>query len=489
MAAVSERSAERKKVASNTFFYFAYQCILFIIPLVVMPYLTRVFTENVLGEYSFSYSIAYYFVLGANLGISKYGQREIAANKDDDKVLARKFWSLYYVHAFFSILAFIAYILFFTISKQVSLYVFIIPYVISALFDVTWFFYGLEKFKLVTVVNAFMAIIKMVLIFLLVKNNNSLWIYQLLSFGAMLASQLVILGFAIKRIGGPIKVTKKECISHLKPIMYFALVALALTLYTYVDKTLLGLLVHDQKKSVAYYECADKIVAVPRMLITVLGTVLYPKMCSLAAKNKDQRIKEYTLFSVDWTSFLSFGAILGLLSLALPFSTLYYGDNYAISGYCMMMMSPLIFIISLGDICRTQYILPQKKDKVYLISISLNAIVNLVLNAALIPSMGLFGVVLASIISESVGLAYQMYHCRKEFPFKYAIRSIGVHFLASFFMYTVISVTTNHIAPDGWVHLLLLMLLGVVAYIFMLLIISPAMGYEGAIQKFLRRKK
>ena len=486
MTASNEIIKERKKVASNTFFYLAYQCILFIIPLIIMPYLTRVLSESVLGEYSFSYSIAYYFVLGANLGISLYGQREIASNKDDKEVLARKFWSLFYVHSFFSLLSFGAYILFFTLSHQVSLYVFIIPYVISALFDVTWFFYGLENFKLVTIVNACLSIVKMALIFIFVKSDQSLWAYQLISFGTVMLSQLIILGFAVKQLGKPIKVTKKECLSHFKPIMYFALAAIALTLYTYVDKTLLGVMVDDAKKSVAYYECADKIVAVPRMLITVLGTVLYPKMCSLTAKSKNERIKDYTYFSIDWTGFLSFGAILGLVALALPFSLLYYGESYATSGYCMMMMSPLILVISTGSICRTQYILPQKKDKIFLTAISINAIINLTLNVAFIPSLGVYGVILSSLISETVALIYQLHYCKKFFPFKYAFKAMGVYLFASIFMFMIIYGVMKMIPIDSWVKLLILILVGVVSYSLTIPVLSSCVGHSSIINKLKR---
>ena len=487
MTASKEIINGRKKVASNTFFYLVYQCILFIIPLAIMPYLTRVLSDSVLGEYSFSYSIAYYFVLGSNLGISLYGQREIASNKDNKDVLARKFWSLFYVHSFFSLLSFTAYILFFTLSHQVGLYICIIPYVLSALFDVTWFFYGLENFKLVTIVNACLSIIKMVLIFIFVKSDESLWVYQLISFGAVMFSQLAILAFAIKQLGKPIKVTKKECLSHFKPIMYFALAAIALTLYTYVDKTLLGIMVKDSKKSVAYYECADKIVAVPRMLITVLGTVLYPKMCSLTSKSKNERIQNYTLFSIDWTGFLSFGAIFGLIALALPFSLLYYGDNYSVSGYCMMMMSPLILIISTGSICRSQYILPQKKDKVFLTAISINAIVNLALNVAFIPTMGVYGVILSSLISETVALIYQLHYCKHFFPFKYAIKAMMVYLLAAVFMFAIVYGIMKTIDVDSWIKLLLLIFIGVVSYLFIIPILIPCVGHSSIINK-LRRK-
>ena len=478
---------DNKKVAINTVFYFIYQCIIFVAPLIIMPYLTRVLSDSVLGQHSYSYSIAFYFVLGANLGISRYGQREISSYKDDKEILKNKFWSLFYVHSFFSIISFAAYIAFFFIAGKVNLYVFIIPYVISALFDVTWFFYGMENFKIVTIVNSIFVAIKAVLIFLLVKSNGDLWIYQFLSFGATLLSQVVIFVFAIKTIGRPIKVSKKDCVQHLKPLFYFALATLAVSLYTYLDKILLGLMVSDSKKSVAYYECADKIIAVPRMLITTLGVVLYPKMCSLTKKSETEEVREFTKFSIDWTSFLSFGAMFGILVVAVPLSLLYYGQDYITTGYCMMLMVPLIFIISFGEILRSQYILPNKKDKVYLLSISINAVINLICNIALIPVFGIYGVIIASIIAELAGLIFQLVYCRKVFPHDHALKSVGIHLVAGLMMFMLLLGINSLLPVYGWINILIIVLSGLIIYTFALQALSKLLHYESIVDKFINK--
>ena len=481
--------SEKRRLTANTIFYFIYQCILFVAPLVIMPYLTRVFSESTIGTYSFSYATAYYFVLLANLGISIYGQREIASHKDDKEVLAHKFWSIYYVHFVLSIVAIGTYIIFMFISKQVSIYVFIIPYVVSALFDVTWFFYGLENFKLVTLINSLFTICKVALIFLFVKNDNCLWVYQLISFGVILLSQMTIFTIAIITIGKPVKPNFKESSIHLKPIAYFAIAAIALTLYTYVDKTLMGLMINDSKKSVAFYECADKIIAVPRTLITVLGAVLYPKMCKLSSDNENKKIKKFTIFSIDWTCFLAIGSMVGLLALSVPFAIIYYGESYIVTGRYMMLMVPLIFIISLGSICRTQYILPLKKDKVFLIAICMNAIINLTLNIILIRYIGVYGVIIASIVSETIALAFQLFYCREFFPFKYLLKSILVHLISAGLMFGLMYLTNMLLPLNSWKELLVNILVGCFAYVGFVFLFSWIFKYKNVISKVLSNER
>ena len=56
----------------NVLLQIMYQVIILVIPLITAPYLTRHLGDNGLGNYTFSYTIAYYFVLLGMLGINKY---------------------------------------------------------------------------------------------------------------------------------------------------------------------------------------------------------------------------------------------------------------------------------------------------------------------------------------------------------------------------------------------------------------------------------
>lgn len=453
----------KSNIAKNSFFYFVYQAILFVIPLIIMPYLTHVLTDIDIGRYTFSYSNSYYFIVLSNLGISTYGQREMAEARENNS-LRKSFWSLFYVHCFSSIIAIISYVVFALNSTESLLYLLIIPYVVSSLFDITWFFYGLEKFKLVTVISASFSVLKLILIFLFVRKPGDLHIYQIIVFTIMLIQNIVLFLIALKEVGIP----KKEYFSisskHLIPLLYFSLVVIAKTLYTYLDKTLIGLLIDDQKKSVAYYECADKIIAVPRMLIAVLSTVLFPRACSIVANNKSLDLEKYALTLVEWTCALSFISIAGLMVLSVPFSLLYYGNDYLVTGYTMLIMCPLIFIISFGNIWRMLFIIPYKKDKLYLFSIFINAAINILLNLLLIPIIGIYGAVIATICSETVALIIQMVVCKKYFNFKLLAKPFFVYFLSGILTFAFLSGIFRLFNESSWTSIILCGLISIIFY-------------------------
>lgn len=86
-------SSLKKNFAYQT----AYQLLIILLPFLTSPYLSRVIGPEGLGEYSYTYSIAYYFSLFVMLGINNHGTREIAKVRDDVKKRSEKFWNLYLI--------------------------------------------------------------------------------------------------------------------------------------------------------------------------------------------------------------------------------------------------------------------------------------------------------------------------------------------------------------------------------------------------------
>lgn len=443
----------KSKTSENVLFYFVYQIIIYLIPFLIAPFLTRTLQETSLGNFTFSNSIAYYFVLLANLGIAKYGQREISTSTPEN--IKKRFWSLFVDHLFSSIFAHVAFVVVVLVffKNQSRIYYPCILYVLSALFDVSWLFFGLEEFKKVTIINGFFAFIKMFLVFLLVKSQNSLLIYQVLYYGAFLLSNLTLFIIACRKMGRP-SLSLSDCLRHIKPLLFFSLIVAAITLYTIFDKTLVGIFL--SKESVAFYEYADRIIAIPKMLILTVGTVLFPKMCSLEAKNDFEKATKIHKISLFFVFSIGLASIFGILSIGQELVTLYYGDNFSLSGLYVVYMAPLILIVSLGDIFRTQFIIPKKKDRFYLFSVAMNASLNLLISFVLIKPYGVLGVIIGTIVAEFIGCLIQIIYCKKYTD----INVIGNYFLyftiIGFGMFAFLRGLSNLIPFEGiWKYLIL----------------------------------
>lgn len=98
-------------IVKNYLYNVFYQILSIFVPLITMPYLTRTLGPSGMGMYSWSTSIANYFVLFATMGITIYGNREIAyqANKTQQK---KVFVEVQLLHTLFAMTTIIAYVVF-----------------------------------------------------------------------------------------------------------------------------------------------------------------------------------------------------------------------------------------------------------------------------------------------------------------------------------------------------------------------------------------
>ena len=67
---------EKMKIIKNYLYNIVYQLLIVMIPIITMPYVSRVLTAEGIGKYSFTFSIIQYFVLFSNLGLSFYGNND-----------------------------------------------------------------------------------------------------------------------------------------------------------------------------------------------------------------------------------------------------------------------------------------------------------------------------------------------------------------------------------------------------------------------------
>ena len=99
------KTQKTSSVKKNFAYQMIYEVLVLILPFVTSPYIARVIGAEGLGTYSYSYSVAYYFVLFSLLGIKNYGNREIAKARDDSAKLNKTFVNIATLHILISIVS------------------------------------------------------------------------------------------------------------------------------------------------------------------------------------------------------------------------------------------------------------------------------------------------------------------------------------------------------------------------------------------------
>ncbi len=431
----------------NYAFQILYNSAILVIPLIVSPYLTRTLGSNSLGVYTYTYSIAYYFVIVSMLGINKHGQRIIAQRRHDHTSLRKTFWSLICVHLIASMLSLVAYFVYVICicKSDVNIAVLQGIYVFSAAVDITWLFEGLEKFQIIAIRNMIIRVLETACIFLFVRTPADTGVYTLIMSISVFMGYLVMLPGVISAIP-PIRITIKDMREHIKPLFTLFAATVAISLYTVFDKTLLGIM--STKDDVAFYEYSDKIIKIPEQFIIVIGTVLFPRACVCASNNDSRGMNRIYDYCLIVTSFIGFASCFGLAAVSDLFASVYYGETFAICGPVIISMCPLILIIGLGEAVRNSFIYPLKKDSTMVKILIANAVINLVLSYLLIPVFGIYGAVIGTIGAETFGLISEFIICRKYISWNDTIRNGFPFAIIGLIMYFAVRMVAKYTAES-----------------------------------------
>lgn len=403
-----------KSIRSNYIYNVVYQILLIILPIATTPYLSRVLGPEQLGIYSYTYSIAYYFVLFAMLGVGNYGNRSIAEVRDDEEKVSKRFWSIYYLQLLCTLIItvlYLAYSILFAGNTAIALIW--LAYIISAGLDINWFFFGLEEFKITVIRNLAIKLSVFVLIFILVKGQNALAIYCILMSSSFFLAALALWPFLRSRVTfcSP---CLRQIIPHVKPNLVLFAPVIAITAYELLDKIILGLV--SSMAQVGFFENALKVNQISFALIAALGTVMLPRATNLLAQQKNEEVQRLIGVSMWFALFLAVGLAGGLSGIAEVFAPIFFGEEFRECGVliCILMMG--MPFKAWANILRTQYLIPAKKDRAYVVSVFIGAIVSVVLNILLAPTLGAFGAAIALTICQIFVCVSQSCFARNDLP-------------------------------------------------------------------------
>lgn len=413
----------------NIIYQVTYDILLMILPFLTSPYIARVLGAEGLGIYSYYYSVATYFVLFSQLGLKNYGNRMIAKYRDDRNKVNELFSNMAMIHIIISLLCVAVYVGYiFTVNENEKIYAIImVAQVLSGLFDISWFYFGIENFKLTVFRSTVIKIINVVCVFTLVRDKGDLWLYCLIMALGMLFSQIT-LWVPLKKYVKFVRTSWTKMVVHIRPMLVLFIPTIAVSLYKYMDKIMIGLI--SSKVQLGFYENAEKVINIPTTVISSFGTVMLPKMSNMVVKKDKSIVKKYTGVSMLYVMWLAYALTFGLAGVALVFAPIFWGEEFRISGFLIMGLALTIPFTSFANVIRTQYLIPTEKDREFVVSVVSGSVVNLIINALLISKYGAIGAVIGTIMAEVTVCFIQCYVVRKELQiwdyFKQTIFFLGM---------------------------------------------------------------
>lgn len=459
----------KTNIKTNFIYNSCYQILLMIMPLITTPYISRILGSEGIGRYSYAYSISYYFTMFAMLGVYNYGNRTMATIGDDIVERSKTFWSIYSIQITTSSIALVCYIIFivFFFDEKVLGWILLLN-IISSMFDINWLFFGMEMFKVTVIRNIVIKIISVVCIFIFVKDKNDIFTYStILSLGTLI-SQLY-LWTQIRKFIIKVKVNWHDIVPHIKPNIVLFIPIVAISLYKYMDKIMLGIM--STNSEVGYFESCEKIIQIPVAFINALGTVMLPRISSLLSQNKEKETEKYLGKSLMFAMFLVTSMSFGIMSVSGEFVPLFYGAGFEKCITLFQILLPSCWFLAVANVIRMQYLIPNKEDKIYIISVILGGIVNLTINMLLIPSMQSVGAAIGTLCAEATVCLIQYIYISKRISLSTYILKTVPFFIFGLLMYLFLYNIDIYVQSLLFT-LLLKIMLGIIVYImFSMLVI------------------
>ena len=459
------------QIKKNIGYQTVYQVLAVVIPLVTSPYLSRILGADGLGIFSYTHSVVNYFALFAALGVSKYGMRVIAQSGTREEI-SRNFCGLFTIQLLTSVMACIVFGVFvsFVPDKYRVVYAIESFYVISELVNINWLYFGLEKFKVTVTRNIIIKILTTIAIFVFVQNGRDLWKYIfIMAFGQFLSN--LVLWFRVKKYVDFTKVDIEEIRKHIKPNLVLFIPVIAASVYHAMDKTMLGFFSGEEESG--YYYNADKLLSVPFTVVVGCCNVIMAQISVLVRENKEEDYKSLQGKTFKIGMLFSCAIAFGIAAVSDSFCPLFFGKGFYPTILLVKFFALIIIVKTISTITCSACLIPQHRDRIYIISVLCGAAVNFIVNLLLIKvfNLGALGATIGTLISEIIVMILQSTLFTYSHPTaKYHIRQVLTSFVfipAGIIMFILIQLLQYYLRIILVFKLLILILIGGIIYVML----------------------
>lgn len=448
----------RKNAAYNV----AYRVFSILLPLVTAPYLDRVVGKDGVGLYSGAWAWSEIFCLIGLLGLADYGVRTIAQARDDREKLDRAFsgiWQMQLMVASVALLFWFGYV-FLIAGEEKTIALHMTMMSVSCLCNFEWCLMGLDQFKSIALRNTFVKIAAAASAFIFVKSIDDLWIYGFVWSLATLIGNLSC-ALTLKGKVSYHRVSMKETLKHLRPCAVLFISVAAVSVYRKMDKIMVFYIAGKDENGL--YESAEKIVYCLSGFISAIGTVMMAKVSNLQEKGETEKIARNIDKSMNLIICMVSAMAFGLAAVAERFAPLFY-EKAAASGVLMVPLGFTLIMIGFANVIRTQVVLPQKRDHILVKSVCCGAVVNLIVNACLIRSMGSMGAVVGTLAAELTVPVVQFIILRKELPYKRFMGYVLTYAVIGGIMMVCVRLVAGLLPVSNWVNLGIMTVTGIAVY-------------------------
>lgn len=395
----------KSKVFKNGVWLTILQIVNTVIPIVTIPYITRILGTSEYGIFSIALNWILYFQVFVEFGFGLSGARKVALLKENAQKELNSLYNniissriLLFVISFM-VLNIIAFISGFDLKTYISMIILFIM-IIGTTFQLTWLFQGKQDMKFITIVNVISRIVSVVLIFALVKSSDNLYLYCFLYSITLFLSSIISNIIAYKKYNLRFKFSGiKEIKNEINDGKYLFASSAMTKIFTGFGITILGIVSTTEMTGI--YSAIYKIPYVLTMFFSPVSQAIYPYNSSLFKNGFENGLKNIKKLCIPIFLLFFLPSIIIIIFRGLIVNLL-FGTEY--SNYSIIVI-PLVlqFLCAvINNFLGIQILVASGNQKKYSKSLLIGCIAIILCNLVLGKIFEIYGIAIASIISELI---------------------------------------------------------------------------------------
>lgn len=413
-----------KSLAKNSIYNVIYKSLNVIFPLITSMYVSRVLLSDGIGQVASAKNLVTYFTLLAALGLPTYGTKKIAEIRNDSKKLSKIFSELYVINFISTIICTLCYfsIVFFVPAYRgsISLYAIVGLQVVLNIFNIDWFYQGIEEYGYIMIRSLAVKIVSFLFIIVFVRDQSDYLYYALAS----------VLGVAFNYVMNVLHLRKLvrftlnnlELKRHIGHLFLLFSTGIAIEIYTLSDITMLTVMTNND--CVGYYSNAINGVKTIKEMIVAVCAVFLPRLSYYYAQGKNEIFLDLANKGIKILLFFSVPAAIGCFLLADKIVLLLFGKGFVNAILTVRILAMSIVTIGMSNYIGYQILIIIGKEKRMLINSIFGASLNIVINYILIGQLQHNGAAIASMFTEVVVCILYLYAYHKYIGLEWFLKYI-----------------------------------------------------------------
>ena len=401
--------AIRHPVSQNALALHAVQVANLLVPLVTLPYLSRVLGSDGFGLVAFAQGLSFMLGLVIGWGFDQWASRDAAVLRDDPRglsaLVAQVTGARLLLCAGAALVALLVYFATDTTRGSPEFVALAWVAAVSTGLSPTWYFLGLERLRLVSGVALAFRIAAAALTFVLVQDPADAWIVMALFAGSALLAGLFTIAMLLREVDLLAPRLRPALEAIRSSTALFAGTA-GLTLYTSMNVVLLGFL--GTTAQVAHFSAAERIVRACVQLLQPVTTAVYPRVTYLHSSGRGGRGLRLLFTGSAVVLLAALVAAAVAAALAPQIIRLIYGPALDDAAGALRVMAPIIPISAVTYAAATWLMVKRRDSKLMRITLA-GGILNVALAPVLVEAAGINGMGASVLCAELVVMLLALY--------------------------------------------------------------------------------